>query len=67
MVYLKICGNCSFSGKSRTRKLDETTLLSEQSLFVDVKQPTSNTMGDTWDKTEIEKYNDKKICGGIIK
>ena len=73
MIYSKICGNCSFSRKSHTRKLDKISLLSEQSLFVDVKQPSdnkifvSNTIGDTWDKTEIKKYNDKKICGGIIK
>ena len=53
-----------------SQKAKEKPLLSEQSLFVDVKQPSnsqifvSNTIED---KTRIKNYNGSEICAGGIK
>ena len=54
----------------KSQKAKEKPLLSEQSLFVDVKQPSnsqifvSNTIED---KTRIKNYNGSEICAGGIK
>ena len=44
--------------------------LSEQSLFVDVKQPSYSKMfvsSTIEDRTRIESYNDNEICAAVVK